>query len=1010
MGFQAWQTRTTFYDIPTTTWFHHLRDPNASGYFDPHVYWSASVAQPYRQNKTCAAVVVYTTMRLEWITVPCDREFDRVLVICERKDMPNQNQGENPTQHNHTIIISRQVMECSHGWIQVDSTCYRMVPLPMPNSTHCDMGQYLHVCYDIQGRQGVYIPNSGSGLQLLRYLKHWLINPTEDGLYIAQWTEDNVTRCVAKTFLETESPIMTLTDAGSVQVKYVLCERDLDLSDMSCLDTQFRCADNTCILAHHHCDGILDCPDSSDEDACDTACSFTPDTTTAKEVHNYEASPKPGMSCFKGCFPEMCRCSVLYFHCEDTGRCLPASKLCDGISDCLYREDESLCSIKETDSKHKIGEVEGYPLMDSFAYTTGETNNTGNRIICNTSLTSCRKRGKREHHYCFPMYKVCLFERDSIDQALRYCPNGEHLQSCINHQCKSDFKCPQSYCIPTHYVCNGRADCPYGEDEQNCSKSCPGLLRCRDDNVCVHPNYVGNGIVDCLVSRDDEILKEIGKCPQGHNCHCLGAAASCPWSTLQDLPKAAVGFKVFSLIGNRIQNLSNPVSSPSILILDLSNNSVKSIVHLRLEKLPSLIKLQLDNNYVMVLKAKVFIGVRYLQILGLKENSIRSISIGAFHGMLRLRVLDLSGNPLHILNPLAFSELSHTIWHIHYRNNIVNHRFILMINQWSQLRSVSLDLASYCPYIHDHIRCNNAIRNYVSCCSLLNSKILTVLTWGYVAIGSILNVICLLYIMLSSQHSSTKVQYALMYSSHLVIIFYLISMCALNSFYDEMFLLYREQLLHGMFCVILASAAYIGDRASQIAFLFICFQRFYVVAWPLKDPRSLPKWYGIILALVLLLLVLPLLAYPFIRDSDTLLEIPCVLVPIAGQSMPNALYFLIFYLLFNCAICFTGVALLILASYRLQTSESPKLRHSGGSSIKLSAFKRNCLIIVMNIVYVLVTCIVQYFLLNTTVDSTVMVFALLAICSHCLINPVIYNISTHNFMEWSLGIVLKTVH
>ena len=31
--------------------------------------------------------------------------------------------------------------------------------------------------------------------------------------------------------------------------------------------------------------------------------------------------------------------------------------------------------------------------------------------------------------------------------------------------CNMRFKCELAYCIPWNYVCNGRWDCPNGEDE-----------------------------------------------------------------------------------------------------------------------------------------------------------------------------------------------------------------------------------------------------------------------------------------------------------------------------------------------------------------------------------------------------------------------------------------------------------------------------------------------------------------------------------------------------------------
>ncbi len=45
------------------------------------------------------------------------------------------------------------------------------------------------------------------------------------------------------------------------------------------------------------------------------------------------------------------------------------------------------------------------------------------------------------------------------------------------------------YCIPWKYVCNGRQDCPLGDDEEACTEfHCDGLFKCLKTDVqfCVH--------------------------------------------------------------------------------------------------------------------------------------------------------------------------------------------------------------------------------------------------------------------------------------------------------------------------------------------------------------------------------------------------------------------------------------------------------------------------------------------------------------------------------------------
>ena len=94
------------------------------------------------------------------------------------------------------------------------------------------------------------------------------------------------------------------------------------------------------------------------------------------------------------------------------------------------------------------------------------------------------------------------------------CRNGGHLQSCKNFECNMKFKCAESYCIPWTYVCDGKWDCPEGDDELEnpaCGRNvnCIHMYRCRKtNNTCLHIGNVCDGINNCPL-EDDKLFCDL---------------------------------------------------------------------------------------------------------------------------------------------------------------------------------------------------------------------------------------------------------------------------------------------------------------------------------------------------------------------------------------------------------------------------------------------------------------------------------------------------------------------
>ncbi|XP_060586516.1 uncharacterized protein LOC132742201 [Ruditapes philippinarum] len=65
--------------------------------------------------------------------------------------------------------------------------------------------------------------------------------------------------------------------------------------------------------------------------------------------------------------------------------------------------------------------------------------------------------------------QLCIYDEDATGYIIG-CRSGMHLQNCDDFDCpRNTVKCPNSYCISLRFVCDGRFQCPGGQDEHNCT-------------------------------------------------------------------------------------------------------------------------------------------------------------------------------------------------------------------------------------------------------------------------------------------------------------------------------------------------------------------------------------------------------------------------------------------------------------------------------------------------------------------------------------------------------------
>ena len=425
---------------------------------------------------------------------------------------------------------------------------------------------------------------------------------------------------------------------------YVLCR--LQPVPTTCPPSYVIC-DSGCINEQFLCDGKLDCNSGQDEQNCTYLCKPFNGTP------NY---------CQTECHPENCTCHELYFQCP-SGGCIHSSQVCDGHANCINREDESFCfSLTSTqlnrDTRNDfIPDEEDSSDEEIYINLLRSTRKEVNDTCNSTHQVPCLKG----HPACYSIDRMCLYDHIE-DGRLRYCRNGLHLVDCEYFQCTGSFKCRHSYCVPTHKVCNGVQDCPYGDDEAMCPVlACSNMLQC--GQTCIHPNQICDGTMQCEFG-EDELACRAPDCPA--TCQCSGYAMKCYNFIMLDasfkrLTKFILRHPNLVLVNQIFQHVTSLlfldisfcnvtfvssegpfVDLSALFKLDLSHNVISSLLHGSLDGLVNLMELDISWNPLKSFEPRVFVHMSRLRVLFLQHCQLSAVSSIALPNTQTLDILDMS--------------------------------------------------------------------------------------------------------------------------------------------------------------------------------------------------------------------------------------------------------------------------------------------------------------------------------------------------------------------------------
>ncbi len=812
-----------------------------------------------------------------------------------------------------------------------------------------------------------------------------------------------------------------------------ICATKLVPARYLCLHSHFPCGDGSCVLQHYLCDGKTDCPDDSDEIDCNRVCTFHRAVLPAHGITN----------CFTHCHPSNCSCHVLYYQCKVSGGCVPASILCDGTADCPDQMDELDCSDPESEQTVMSLDAETFTCNDNTLISSNQVNDlipdcpggsgedeismklfwSGQRLNLPFALGCLSTHGhciKGIPGVCYPRNKICVYEIDSETSQIRYCRNGAHLSNCSNHECPGMFKCPLSYCVPYHYLCDGSLDCPHGEDENNCwPLDCLGLLRCRHDNVCVHPNNVGDKETDCSLSNDDEALLEVRPCPA--SCQCLGDSVSCSVVNCSVINELWVSIRKLHFQSSLI-DIKCSFCLQELVSLDLSNNAIRSLSFPRFCPLPQIRFLKLQSNSIQVVRRSMLRGlgrVRYFELhrnpiqtvdpfsfydlrdlllLNLSHLHLTQIRVNTFSGLLNLVTLDLSYNPLVRLGAGSFNPLKERLVNLLLITNSTPSDLLSVVPSLSVGANIHVYSATVCPYIEGKARCH-FVENYDGrCCALIDNTIVESILWIYGSALQITNLASAMFWTFCDANKISKIFMIIINACGVGVSAYPLYLVAVHNYYKSYFLFYRESFLDTFHCravgVIYVWCHY---TCLFVVLLTTCDQCVLVVS-PLKDHRVTEKLLlyalGILVTALIVFTVLPLVlhrehAMRSMRSTNV-----CQILP-AGAIRPYVISVLI---VAEFVLHATTAIVNYVTFYQLKHSGGTLKAH-GGSRLKQRASIRKSVLGSFEVACVTTACIVQVlaFALEYTGDQ--IIISMFGLLLYELLLPILYTFTTSSFSK-----------